>query len=252
MSETLMARTDVCVVIPVYNNPLTVADVVGRALALHPCVMVVDDGSTDSTPAALRSLSGIILITHRRNLGKGAAIMSALGEARRRGFKAIVTLDADGQHRPEDLPALLDEHDRHPHAIIIGSRRLKGQPMSSGSRVANAISNFWFAIHTWHRLPDTQTGFRLYPLSSLHGLRFVSPRYEAELELLVMAAWHGEELCPVGINVYYPPRGERVSHFRPVADFMRISLLNTLLCGLALIYGYPRMLANKIYGIWKG
>lgn len=118
--------------------------------------------------------------------------------------------------------------------------------MPGGNTFANKFSNFWFTVQTFKRLPDTQTGYRLYPLHKLSGTRLITSRYEAELELLVFAAWRGVELVSVPVRVYYPPEGERVTHFRPTADFARISVLNTVLCFLAVVYGWPRMLFQRL------
>ena len=115
----------------------------------------------------------------------------------------------------------------------------------SGS-FANRFSNFWFHLYTGVRLPDTQTSFRLYPLEELPSLKLLSSRYEAELTLLVFSAWKGLKLCPVPVRVAYPE--DRVSHFRPGADFLRITLLNTLLLFVAVFYGWPRTLARHICG----
>ena len=119
--------------------------------------------------------------------------------------------------------------------------------MPAGNTFANKFSNFWFKVQTCKSLPDTQTGYRLYPLKQMGTMWWVTSRYEAELEMLVFAAWHGIKLVPVSINVYYPPVGERVSHFRPGMDFFRISVLNTVLCVLAVLYGGPRMLISRIF-----
>ena len=118
--------------------------------------------------------------------------------------------------------------------------------MPGGNTMANRLSNFWFAAQTGIRLPDTQTGFRLYPLRRLSGVHLITARYEAELELLVFAAWAGVELLSVPVRVYYPPQGERVTHFRPFADFMRITLLNTAFWLVALFYGWPKALLRKL------
>ena len=140
------------------------------------------------------------------------------------GFAYAITLDADGQHFPEDIPHMLRANQKHPGALIVGQRKdLDKAERSAGSKFANAFANFWFAIQTGHRLKDTQTGFR----------------YEAELELLVFASWHGVKLVSTPINVYYPKPEDRVSHFRPYADFSRIFVLNTVLCVLAVVYGLP-------------
>ena len=123
--------------------------------------------------------------------------------------------------------------------MIIGNRQLEGADRSGGSKFANQFSNFWFYVQTGRALKDTQTGYRLYPLRKLHGLSLLTSRYEAELELLVFASWHGVKIVSVPVGVYYPPRAERVSHFRPGMDFARISMLNTVLCMLAVVYGLP-------------
>ena len=134
-----------------------------------------------------------------------------------------------------------------PDALVIGSRDITAKNMPAGNTFANKFSNFWFKVQTCKSLPDTQTGYRLYPLKQMGTMWWVTSRYEAELEMLVFAAWHGIKLVPVSINVYYPPVGERVSHFRPGMDFFRISVLNTVLCVLAVLYGGPRMLISRIF-----
>lgn len=232
----------VCVVIPTYNNAGTILDVVRRSLEQCDDVIVVCDGCTDSTVELLSSLSGNVdILEFETNRGKGAALREGFRHARQRGFAYAITLDADGQHFPEDIPAMLQANIDNPGALIVGERtNLDKAERSRGSRFANRFSNFWFALQTGQRLSDTQSGYRLYPLKKLPPLGLLTSRYEAELELLVFASWAGVRLVRENVNVYYPPREERVSHFRPARDFARISLLNTILCILALVYGYPR------------
>ena len=247
-----MSRRGFCVVIPTYNNAATVGDVVARALLQCHDVIVVDDGSTDGTAEILASIKRITVVTLRKNSGKGAALKAGFRKALAMDFAYAITLDADGQHYPEDIPLILEANIKHPGALLIGERKdLETQERSGGSKFANAFSNFWFCVQTGNRLRDTQTGFRLYPLKKLYGLSMLTSRYEAELELLVFSSWHGVELVSVPVNVYYPPREERVSHFRPVYDFTRITILNTCLCFLALCYGLPlallRLLRRMVY-----
>ena len=239
------ATESICVIIPTYNNAGTVCDVAGRAVAQGYPVIVVNDGSTDDTAARLaQSGLPVTVLTHPRNRGKGIALRTAFTHAREQGFRYAITLDADGQHYPEDIPVLVEALTQHPGALIVGSRNLQAENMPGGNTFANRFSNFWFEVQTTRSLPDTQTGYRAYPLDRLPSLRILTSRYEAELALLVFSAWKGIELVPVAIRVCYPE--DRVSSFRPFRDFARISVLNTLLCVLALVYGYPRLFINKL------
>ena len=240
------ASENLCIIIPTYNNAGTVCDVAGRAAAQGFPVIVVNDGSTDETAAKLaQSGLPVTVLTHPHNRGKGIALRTALTHARAQGFRYAITLDADGQHFPEDIPVLTAAMEEHPGALVVGSRNLQAENMPGGNTFANRFSNFWFRVQTAQSLPDTQTGYRAYPLDRLPNLRILTSRYEAELALLVFSAWKGIELVPVPIRVCYPE--DRVSSFRPFRDFFRISVLNTFLCILALVYGFPRMLIHKLF-----
>lgn len=229
----------ICVVIPAYNNVGTVDAVVTDALRYCDDVFVVDDGSTDGTTGLLQKRQDIRLVHYDRNRGKGHALKKGFRAALAAGFAYAITMDADGQHSASDIPAFLAANRQWPDALIVGSRSERGASDARGSRFANRFSNFWFCIQTFHYMPDTQTGYRLYPLHKLYGYRLMTARYEAELELLVFAQWHGVALRSIPVSVYYPPREERVSHFRPAMDFTRISILNTILCLLAVVYALP-------------
>ena len=237
-----------CVIIPTYNNCGTVQDVIERVLKQCGDVIVVNDGSTDSTYDILQGITGIQVLTHSRNLGKGMALKTGLREAIKDGFSHALTIDADGQHFPEDIPVLMEASKSNPGSIIIGCRNLTSENMPRGNTFANRFSNFWFRLQTGQRIDDTQSGFRIYPLGSIHGMGLVTSRYESELELMVFAAWHGVRIQGVPVRVLYQPEGERVSHFRPFRDFFRISVLNTILCLGALFYGLPMSLFRLIRG----
>lgn len=249
-------ENEACAVIPTYQNAKTLLKVVADVHRVVDTVFVVDDGSNDGTAALLDKATGNErpekVLTHPKNCGKGAALKTGLTYARQQGFRYAVTVDADGQHRADDIPALLKAVEEEPDALAIGSRGLQHENMPAKSTFANRFSNFWFALQTLQRLPDTQSGLRVYPLRRLHGLRWMSARYEAELTLLVFSAWAGVKLLPVPVSVYYPPRDQRVTHFRPGRDFTRISVLNTLLCFLMVVYGWPRIFCRKIIRGVKG
>lgn len=249
-------ENEVCAVIPTYQNAKTLLKVVADVHRVVDTVFVVDDGSNDGTAALLDKATGNErpekVLTHPKNCGKGAALKTGLTYVRQQGFRYAVTVDADGQHRADDIPALLKAVEEEPDALVIGSRGLQHENMPAKSTFANRFSNFWFALQTLQRLPDTQSGLRIYPLRCLHGLRWMSARYEAELTLLVFSAWAGVKLLPVPVSVYYPPRDQRVTHFRPGRDFTRISVLNTLLCFLMVVYGWPRIFFRQIARGVKG
>ena len=249
-------ENEVCAVIPTYQNAKTLLKVVADVHRVVNTVFVVDDGSNDGTAALLDKATGNErpekVLTHPKNCGKGAALKTGLTYARQQGFRYAVTVDADGQHRADDIPALLKAMEEEPDALAIGNRGLQHENMPAKSTFANRFSNFWFALQTLQRLPDTQSGLRIYPLRRLHGLRWMSARYEAELTLLVFSAWAGVKLLPVPVSVYYPPRDQRVTHFRPGHDFTRISVLNTLLCFLMVVYGWPRIFCRQIARGVKG
>lgn len=254
----------ICVIVPTYNNIKTVTDVVERLLPFGYPIIVVNDGSTDATEGLIVHLieekkktspsADITLVSYIQNQGKGHALRTGFRKAIEKGFDYGVTIDSDGQHYPEDIVKLVqtlnDELERmkgrhQDGVLVVGNRKLQNDNMPGGNTFANYFSNFWFMLQTWQYLPDTQTGYRIYPLHRLHGLNWLTARYEAELELLVFAAWNGVKLVSCPIRVYYPPQGERITHFRPIYDFIRITILNTILCFLC-IYGWPKILVNKI------
>lgn len=236
-----ISTPSVCALIPTYNNAATVADIVRRTSAYVEHIIVVNDGSTDDTQHILEALDvPVWLISYPKNRGKGYALRKGLLLAKSKGFDYVLTLDADGQHYPEDIPQMLEVLSANPCAMIVGSRSLKQENMPKKNTFANRFSNFWFTLQTGMRLPDTQTGMRLYPVRYLKGISLLTARYEAELELLVFLAWANVRIISVPIRVFYPPAEQRVSHFRPAYDFTRITLLNVVLCILAVVYGLPR------------
>jgi 3-hydroxymyristoyl/3-hydroxydecanoyl-(acyl carrier protein) dehydratase len=238
-------RLRLCVIIPVYNNERTVAEVLERVFQYTHSVIVINDGSTDGTASILQGFAQKADIIHcPANRGKGHALRHGFRRARKLGYEAAVTIDADGQHNPDDLETVVTMAEIYPGTLLAGQRMTEGV-MPAGNSFANRFSNFWFTVQTGRLLPDTQNGFRLYPLAAMKGMYPLTCRYEAETELLVRAAWRNIPVRPVEVHVFYAPLQERVSHFRPGMDFFRISLLNTVLTILAVCYGYPVMMFRK-------
>jgi len=216
---------NICIVIPVYNHCLTVARVVREAKAFFP-VIVVNDGSTDDTGKILTAETGLSLVTLPQNQGKGAALRAGFLAAAQRGFTHAITIDADGQHAPSELPAFAAASRRQPAAFIIGVRDLVKERAPRGRRITNNISTFWFKVETGVALPDTQCGFRCYPLAAINRLQLKSQRYAYELEIMVKAAWAGIPLVAQPVSADYAAATSRLSHFDPWRDMVRISLLH--------------------------
>ena len=244
-----------CVIIPVYNSENLIADVIKSVLQRAENLIVVNDGSTDGTLDAICHCwpdpqspdESFTLVSYEKNKGKGYALQQGFRKAAEMGFTHVVTMDADGQHLATDIASLIQTSERQPDALVVGVRDFNNPNMPQGSVFANKFSNFWFTVQTGKRLPDTQTGFRVYPLQENGKMRLFTNRYEAELEILVRSAWRNIPIVSQTVNVYYPPVNERVSHFRGGKDFFRISVLNTVLCFLAVVWGYPGMLVHRLH-----
>lgn len=229
-----------CVVlIPTYNNEKTLKKVIDSVRQYSPNIMVVNDGSTDSTSHILAQEKDLHIISYTENRGKGYALKTGLREAINLGYKYAITIDSDGQHYAEDIHVFVNEIKENPNALLVGARNLNAENMPSKNTFANKFSNFWYKVETGIKLSDTQSGYRLYPLDFIKKTRFITRGYEFEVEVIVRAAWSGLVVKNVPINVFYPKAEERVSHFKPLRDFTRISILNTYLVLLAFLFYYP-------------
>jgi glycosyltransferase involved in cell wall biosynthesis len=211
----------VCVVIPAYNSEDTVGDVVRGALRHLPAVIVADDGSADGTSRVAAS-AGAEVIRVPENRGKGNSLRLLFAEAKRRGFRAVVSIDSDGQHDPEDIPRFLAAHRESPDAIIVGSRM--GDPAAIPPHRYNSmvVARFYICLAANRYIEDTQCGFRLYPLSSLDSIALLKERYVTETELLIKAGDFGRPVRTLPIVPVYKP-GQK-TYFRSVPDVAAISV----------------------------
>ncbi len=237
----------ICVIIPTYNNENSLAAVITDVAGYTNHIIVVNDGSTDNTKTIIESFSFVQLISYDKNVGKGWALQQAFAYAIAKGYQYAITIDSDGQHFAKDLPAFVDKILIEKNAIIIGARNMNQASVPGGSSFGNRFSNFWFRVETGMKLPDTQSGYRLYPLEPIKKMRFFTRKYEFEIEVLVRAAWKGIKILSVPVTVYYAPKAERVSHFRPYKDFFRIGVLNTILVLITFLYIKPRNLLRSIF-----
>jgi glycosyltransferase involved in cell wall biosynthesis len=230
----------VCVLVPTYNNEKTLGKVINSLLDYTDQIIVVNDGSTDRTPELLKEYRQIDLVNYSPNKGKGNALRTGFRHAVKRGYDYAITIDSDGQHFAEDLPKFLVKLEDHPRAIIIGTRNMNQSSVPGKSSFGHKFSNFWFWVETGLRVGDTQSGYRLYPVKLLEKTKFLTRKFEFEIEVLVASAWRGIEITEVPVRVFYAEKQNRVSHFRPFQDFTRISILNTVLVTIAILYIKPR------------
>jgi glycosyltransferase involved in cell wall biosynthesis len=210
----------VCAVIPAYNNGQTIAKVVRGALAHLDAVIVLDDGSTDGTAEAARE-AGAEVVVLRENRGKGNALRVLFAEARRRGFSAVIALDADGQHEPGDIPAFLEAHRADPAAIITGSRMAAAGRIPSRRLNSMLVARFFISLAANQFIEDTQCGFRLYPLDAIESMDLLKEGYVTETEILVKAGDSGRRIRSLPVKALYPPG--QATHFRTVRDVAAIS-----------------------------
>jgi glycosyltransferase involved in cell wall biosynthesis len=236
----------VCVLVPTYNNAGTLLRLLKDINSFTRNIIVVNDGSTDQTSDMLKGFPGILQVSYSPNRGKGYALRQGFKKAVELGYDYAISIDSDGQHFAKDLPAFLNALEENPGSLIIGARNMDQPGVPSKSSFGNRFSNFWFKVETGIRLPDTQSGYRLYPVSRLQRMHFFTHKYEFEIEVIVRAAWKGILVKPVSVSVYYPPPDERVTHFRPFRDFTRISILNTVLVLTTFLYIKPRDLFRKL------
>ena len=209
------------IVIPAYNHGTQLRGVVEKCLQLQLPVIVVDDGSTDSTPHVLASLSGVTVIQHKGNQGKGASLLTGFAAALRFADWAI-TIDSDGQHDPEDILPLIRAVPGGQRPLVIGKRAEMGHKnVPWTSRWGRRFGNFWVWISCGRWLSDSQSGFRIYPLPETLHLGTKAKRFQFEVEVLARAVWRGIPIIEVPVHAIYGPPEERVSHFRPWLDFWR-------------------------------
>jgi glycosyltransferase involved in cell wall biosynthesis len=211
------------VVIPAHNEARTIRAVAKGALEHVPMVIVVDDASADGTAAVLEGLP-VMILRNEENRGKAASVMRGAEAAIERGASAIVTLDGDGQHDPDDIPLLVKAHRASPASIIVGARLHHRDRIPPSRYWANRVANFWISLASGYGIDDTQSGFRIYPARLLQTARVRADRARSfvfESEILIEAARLGVLAKCVPIGVVYSDRG-RASYFRPVVDIARI------------------------------
>lgn len=218
---TEAARASVAIAIPAYQAAPSVGDVVRRCRRVLPTVLVVDDGSDDDTSAEARR-AGAEVVRLPVNRGKGDALEKAFGELFDRGFEAVVTVDADGQHLPEEIPVLLAAEQEEDADLVLGTRDHLFAEMGRARRTGNRLSSRAISLVAGQALDDIQTGFRLYRRRLIEAVGFPEPRFEAESAVVIRAARGGFRIVTVPVRLGFAD-GRTTSHYRPLIDSLRIA-----------------------------
>ncbi|HTE27121.1 DUF2062 domain-containing protein [Flavitalea sp.] len=237
----------ICVLIPTYNNAGSIGQVVKDLSGYTTSILIVNDGSTDATAELIAGFQFVKSLSYFPNRGKGWAVRQGFKFALSLGYEYAITIDSDGQHYAEDLTLFINDLKTNGDAIIIGARNMDQGSVPGKSSTGNKISSFWFHVETGIKMSDTQSGYRLYPILRLSKMRWITRKYEFEIEVMVRSSWDGIPVRSVPVKVYYAPKEERVSHFRPFKDFTRISILNTILVFITFLWIKPRDFFRMVF-----
>jgi len=232
-----------CVIVPTYNNAHSLDNFLTDLRLYTNRIIIINDGATDATAEILKQHPDLYIRTHTENKGKGIALKTGFGYAEELGFAYAITIDSDGQHYPDDLDVFLTElesrKENDPELLLVGDRNMGQDGIPGKSSKGNRFSNFWFLVVTGIELHDTQSGYRLYPVKLINSLKLITWKFELEIEVLVKAAWKKTEVKNIPIKVMYP-KGERVTHFRPFWDIVRIVLLYMWFVLVSFFYIHPK------------
>lgn len=206
-----------CVVIPTYNESGAIAAVLAQIRKQGLDVVVIDDGSSDGT-AGIAERSGAMVLRNNRNEGKGASLAKGFRYCLAKDFDAVITMDGDGQHLPEDIPHFLQQARVSEAGILIGTRMSRTKHMPPVRFLTNQLMSWFISQVIGQRIPDTQCGFRLIRRRILEGLSLKSRKYEIESEMLIQAARLGAKIESVSIETVYT--GQK-SQINPLIDAWR-------------------------------
>ena len=215
----------ICTIIPTYNHRIRLGEII-NALPNDVCAIVVDDGS--NPPIEIDSMRAK-LFRFEKNRGKAEALKFAFSKALEMGFTHAITLDADGQHKPSLVQDFIECAEKNPDALILGVRDFNNPSIPPARRFMNKFSNFWFWAETGKNAGDTQCGFRCYPLAQILSLNMDFGGFVFETELLVKASWAEIEFKEIKIPTIYDSECVAGSHYRPIADTFKFTMMNTKL-----------------------
>lgn len=219
-----LSKHNVIIVVPTYNNPKTISNVIEDILNHNYKVIVVDDGSDIKVESLIKKNENVTIQRHEINQGKGQAILTGAKKAKELGYDYFVSMDGDGQHLASEIHKLIDCINSD-NQIVMGARNFEIENVPKKSKIGRAFHNFWISLNSGYKINDSLTGFRLYPVSIL-DLNIKTRRFNFEAEVLVKHYWKHKNISDTIIECYYPTPEERVSHFDNYKDTVNITLLH--------------------------
>ena len=218
--NSLKSKTKICVIVPFYNEERFIGNVISNTLKFVDLVIAVNDGSDDDSEALIKDFSNVVILKHKINFGKGRALRSGFEESLKRNFDIIITLDADNQHDPNMIPIFVKAVDRYD--IIIGNRLGDIKSMPLMRILSNKITSALLSIKTKQKIIDSQCGFRAYKKEVIEKIKTLSDGYEAESEILILAARNGFKIGFVDIPTIYENEISKMSPVKTILGFIRI------------------------------
>ena len=210
----------VCVVIPTYNEAGSIGDIIARLRRKNLEALVVDDGSRDETPL-IAEKSGAAVIRNPGNQGKGASLIKGFEYAIRNNFEAVVTMDGDGQHLPEDISVFLDAAQDDAVSLIIGNRMGDSKGMPAVRWLTNKFMSWLISKVIGQRVADTQCGFRLIKTDALRKIHLRTSNFETESEVIIRFARAGYRIKSVPVKTVYRNEKSRINPFIDTLRFIR-------------------------------
>lgn len=213
-------KSKVCAIIPFYNEKDFLLDVVNQTLNFVDFIIAVDDGSNDNSSDSIRNIDKVILITLDRNLGKGFALQKGFDETINKGFEIILTIDADNQHNPEFIPGLIGLLNKYD--VVIGNRLNDKKLMPIQRILSNTITSFLLTVKTGQRILDSQCGFRAYKSKVLQSVKTKFCGYEAESEMIVLAARNNFKIGFFNVPTIYGNEKSKMNPFKAIIGFIKV------------------------------
>lgn len=218
--SNLENKNNIAAVIPFFNESRTINQIVNNTLQYVDCVIAVDDGSTDDSSSKILQNKNITLLKFKLNHGKGFVLREGLSEGVKKGYTQLITIDADLQHNPDEIPLLI--HELNNFDIVIGNRLNNLANMPLHRRMSNRITSFLMSMKTGQKIVDSQCGFRAYRSEVIKNIKTIKNGYEAESEILIKASRKGYKIGFTDISTIYGNEESKISPVKTTFNFVKV------------------------------